>query len=159
MAALQGANMAGADTRCMPNGTSSLFAFVKVAKPDDTFGQPSFKVSVRTRNGARIEPIDSLQVKFDAIHLCKTSGSTGLNLQSLPIKIFPNPVDEQLHVEMKGGDNSAQAIHLYDITGKVVIQDDFVNNTRLDFSSIDKGAYFIKITNGNQVHFSKVIKN
>ncbi|NND94628.1 MAG: DUF1028 domain-containing protein, partial [Flavobacteriales bacterium] len=42
MAAMQGANVVGADTRCASNGTSSLFAFVKVAQPDDTFGDPSF---------------------------------------------------------------------------------------------------------------------
>src|SRR5215217_117700 len=35
MAALQGAKMIGADSRCTANGTSSLFAFVKVSKPAD----------------------------------------------------------------------------------------------------------------------------
>ncbi|MFK5856272.1 MAG: DUF1028 domain-containing protein, partial [Bacteroidota bacterium] len=48
MAALQGANMVGADSRCASNGTSSLFAFVKVAQPDDVFGNPSFLQSLRT---------------------------------------------------------------------------------------------------------------
>ena len=68
MAALQGANMVGADTRCSTNGTSSLFAFVKVAQPDDTFGSPSFKVSVRTQDNTGIEPIDSLQTLFNNAH-------------------------------------------------------------------------------------------
>ncbi|MEZ4948542.1 MAG: DUF1028 domain-containing protein [Saprospiraceae bacterium] len=159
MAALQGANMVGADTRCSSNGSSSLFAFVKVAKPDDSFGQPSFKVSVRTRNGARIEPIDSLQSKFDAVHNCKTSGSTGLNLSNPNIRIFPNPVEGQLNLELEHENHEDLVYQLYDITGKMMIQDDFMNNTRLDFSSLNKGAYFLKITNGDQVHFSKVIKN
>ena len=70
MAALQGAKMVGADARCSENGTSSLFAFVKVSKPEDEFGKPSFIVSVRTRDGARIEPIDSLQRKFNLVHSC-----------------------------------------------------------------------------------------
>ena len=42
MGALQGANMVGADMRCTNNGTSSLFAFVKVAQPSDTFGASFF---------------------------------------------------------------------------------------------------------------------
>ena len=46
MGALQGANIVGADFRCTNNGTSSLFAFVKVAQPSDTFGNPSFLLSV-----------------------------------------------------------------------------------------------------------------
>ncbi len=76
MAALQGANMVGADTRCATNGTSSLFAFVKVAQPTDVFGSPSFLVSVRTADGAGIEPIDSLQTKFDLVKNC---GPANLN--------------------------------------------------------------------------------
>ena len=38
MAALQGANVPGADTRCLANGTSSLSAFLRVAKPNDLPG-------------------------------------------------------------------------------------------------------------------------
>ncbi len=35
MSALQGAKVPGADTRCLNEGTSSLSAFVRVAKPND----------------------------------------------------------------------------------------------------------------------------
>ena len=52
MAALQGAKIVGADSRCETNGTSSLFAYVKVAQPTDVFGSPSFIISVRTVNNA-----------------------------------------------------------------------------------------------------------
>ena len=75
MAALQGANMVGADTRCTSYGTSSLFAFVKVAQPSDIFGSPSFNISVRTHSNSSIEPIDSLQILFDYEHYC-----TSLNI-------------------------------------------------------------------------------
>ena len=70
MAALQGANMPGADTRCSVNGTSSLFAFIKVAQPTDVFGSPSLNVSVRTHANSNIEPIDSLQIMLDLAHNC-----------------------------------------------------------------------------------------
>tara|TARA_Y100001933_G_scaffold35624_1_gene30632 strand:+ start:36 stop:917 length:882 start_codon:yes stop_codon:yes gene_type:complete len=70
MAALQGANTVGADTRCAPYGTSSLFAFVKVAQPTDSFGSPSFKISVRTQPSSGIEPVDSLQNIFNSNHSC-----------------------------------------------------------------------------------------
>jgi len=71
MAALQGANVVGADTRCSSNGTSSLFAFLKVAQPNDQFGNPSFSIAVTTSNGQGIEPIDALQNKFDNEHSCQ----------------------------------------------------------------------------------------
>jgi len=69
MAAMQGANIVGADSRCAPFGTSSLFAFLKVAQPTDVFGSPSFLVSVRTAGSQGIEPIDSLQTLFDNAYL------------------------------------------------------------------------------------------
>ena len=72
MAALQGANMVGADVRCASNGTSSLFAFVKVAQSSDIFGSPSFNISVRTHSNSGIEPIDSLQNLFDLEHNCNS---------------------------------------------------------------------------------------
>lgn len=65
MAAIQGANTLGADRRCASNRSSSLFAFIKVAKKGDKFGEPSFKLSVRTHAGEFIEPIDSLQILFE----------------------------------------------------------------------------------------------
>ena len=48
MAAMQGANIIGADTRCAGFGTSSLFAFLKVAQTDDLPGNPSLLVAVKT---------------------------------------------------------------------------------------------------------------
>ena len=72
MAALQGANMTGADTRCSGNGTSSLFAFIKVAQPTDIFGSSSFNISVRTNSNSNIEPIDSLQIIFDLSYSCSS---------------------------------------------------------------------------------------
>ena len=65
MAAMQGANVVGADSRCAPNGTSSLFAFLKVAQPEDEEGTPSTLINVMTHDGDRKEPIDLLQRQFD----------------------------------------------------------------------------------------------
>jgi uncharacterized Ntn-hydrolase superfamily protein len=81
MAAMQGANMVGADTRCASDGTSSLFAFLKVSQSMDPMGSPSFLVSVRTPDNSGIEPIDSLQILFDQLHSCGLSGIHGLNIE------------------------------------------------------------------------------
>jgi uncharacterized Ntn-hydrolase superfamily protein len=78
MSAMQGANMIGADSRCTGNNSSSLFAFLKVSLPTDTFGKPSFLVSLRTHSGDSIEPIDSLQKLFDAVRTCTIENTTVL---------------------------------------------------------------------------------
>jgi uncharacterized Ntn-hydrolase superfamily protein len=70
MAAMQGAKMPGADTRCTAQGISSKFAFLQVSKPTDSFGSPYFKIGLATTNADTIEPIDSLQVLFNAKQAC-----------------------------------------------------------------------------------------
>src|SRR5436190_5567349 len=97
MAALQGAKMVGADTRCTTNGTSSLFAFIKVSQPADAYGSPAFKVSVKTHTNAHIEPIDTLQTVFDLQHSC---GTTGVNETAVNnfFKIYPNPSNGKIKI-------------------------------------------------------------
>ena len=46
MSAMQGANFAGADSRCLDEGTSSATAFLIVYQPDDIVGQPSLELNV-----------------------------------------------------------------------------------------------------------------
>ncbi|NOY49415.1 MAG: DUF1028 domain-containing protein [Chlorobi bacterium] len=110
MAALQGAKMIGADSRCFSNGTSSLFSFVKVAQTDDVFGEPSFLLSVRTSSGEGIEPIDSLQVKFDLVKQCSTVGYTENNYHKF--QVFPNPATDKLNITFKDELKSLKILNL-----------------------------------------------
>ena len=65
MAALQGANVAGADTRCLDEGVSSRSAFLRVAYPGDSADDLTLDIVVSwTPEG--VEPIDVLQAEFDA---------------------------------------------------------------------------------------------
>lgn len=141
MAAMQGANMVGADTRCEPYGTSSLFAFLKVAQPDDAPGDPSFRISVRTALPDGIEPIDSLQVLFDALKDC---GST-TSIEPLPaedLSVFPNPVSGQLMI--RAGTISAEKYTIIGLDG-VVHASGIINNklTRIEVSDWPVGMYFL----------------
>ncbi|MBK6875433.1 MAG: DUF1028 domain-containing protein [Ignavibacteria bacterium] len=64
MAALQGANVVGADTRCASWMTSSKSAFIRVAKPGDTLGVLHLNLKVLITPFGR-EPIDSLQSLYN----------------------------------------------------------------------------------------------
>lgn len=88
MEAMQGANSIGADIRCEPNGTSSLFAFIKVAKPTDKADKPYISLSVVTSNGERFEPIDELQRLFNQSFAC---GNTQVQEEENHIAFYPNP--------------------------------------------------------------------
>ncbi len=145
MAALQGAKMVGADTRCNSNGTSSLFAFVKVSQPTDPFGIPSFRVSVRTHANAQIEPIDSLQTKFDLVRDC-----TVLSVPETPnfekrLSVYPNPSNDKLTIENKT--KEAFNLSLIDNTGKYIYRKTLNGKSDVDVSKFNAGIYFLKITN------------
>lgn len=157
MAALQGANMVGADSRCASNGTSSLFAFVKVAQPDDEFGDPSFLQSLRTSDGDGIEPIDSLQVLFDAVHNCITTGILVNEDFDSHFTLYPNPVKDIVNIDiLKDG---RYQLEILDVMGNVVADRELTNNIELDISFLAKGVYFVRITQNQQSYTTKFIKS
>ncbi|MBV1924418.1 MAG: DUF1028 domain-containing protein [Flavobacteriaceae bacterium] len=157
MAAMQGANMVGADSRCTGNGTSSLFAFVKVAQPDDTFGNPSFLLSLRTGSNDGIEPITELQTLFDAERDC---GNLNINdLESnFHFSLFPNPSENIITIESKVNSTENNKIELVSILGKTIYTSVFHDKIDIDVSSFSEGIYFVKITNKNTSFLTKWIK-
>lgn len=159
MAALQGANVVGADTRCASNGTSSLFSFVKVAQPDDIFGSPSFVVSVRTSNNAGIEPIDSLQVLFSLLHGCSGVGVNENERFNSVFKLYPNPVENNLVIENKFPGTSSNRVSITDVSGALIFQGSYKHSLSLDVSSYAKGIYFIRISHLGKTYIGKFIKN
>ena len=158
MAALQGANVVGADSRCASNGTSSLFSFVKVAQPDDLFGSPSFVVSVRTSNGAGIEPIDSLQVLFNLVHDCSGVGVTDHHDFATHYSIFPNPAKNEMTIKNSSPGTGTHHIVIMSVTGKTVFEDSYKKQLSLNLSSYQKGVYFIRISRQGKTYSSKFIK-
>lgn len=64
MAALQGANIPGADSRCLSNNTSSLSAFIRVAKPLDEEDNYYLDLNVNNTSNEN-EPIDLLQELYN----------------------------------------------------------------------------------------------
>ena len=60
MAALQGANIPGADSRCLDNGTSSLSAFIRVSEPFDEPDNFLLDLNINNTNNNQ-EPINLLQ--------------------------------------------------------------------------------------------------
>ena len=63
MSALQGANLPGADERCLEYSTSSLSAFIRLAKPTDT---DEFFLDLNVNSVSNgVEPIDVLQELYD----------------------------------------------------------------------------------------------
>lgn len=148
MAALQGANTVGADTRCADNNTSSLFAFVKVSKPTDLYNRPSFSVSLRTRNGAQIEPIDSLQKLFNAKRSCRTTSIPSTLDKTL--RLYPNPTTGTLVFEAPPT-LLGTPYTITDMLGRPRQQGTVSTpSTRLDIADLPPGPYWLRMAQYQQ---------
>ncbi len=156
MAALQGAKMVGADSRCFSNGTSSLFSFVKVAQPDDIFGEPSFLLSVNTEDDAGIEPIDSLQVLFEEVKECTTVGINQTDDISTEFTLYPNPIKNILNVSTSF--NEEFTLEVYNLNGKLLLSKSFKIETEINLENYNSGFFLIRIYNQSKQLNTKVLK-
>lgn len=147
MAALQGANMVGADTRCSANNTSSLFSFLKVSKPTDAYGNPSLSLGVITADGDKKEPIDSLQKLFNQARSCHATSMNALNDKpDLVWAVYPNPATNQLLIRTES--QAELPLTIIDMLGRNVLSSVCFGPTSLvDISILEDGLYFIQLGN------------
>jgi uncharacterized Ntn-hydrolase superfamily protein len=152
MAALQGAKMQGADTRCAGNGTSSLFAFVKVSKPTDAYGSPYFRVMVKTHDNAHIEPIDTLQKLFNLVNPCFPLGILNSNFSTKAI--FPNPFMNSIYP----GFSEPVMIKVIDGYGSIIFEDIVEPGKEISTAAWRSGTYFMSCSSLHFFITKKIIK-
>ena len=156
MAAMQGAKVIGADTRC--NNSSSLFAFMQVANPDDLYGHPSLNISLRTKQIDNVEPIDSLQELFNVSQSCLTTGVIE-NKNLYTFSIHPNPVKDFITLK---SDFAITKIHVSDFLGSRVherISSSKENEVCINLSQLNTGIYLITVFCNEISHSFKFIKH
>jgi uncharacterized Ntn-hydrolase superfamily protein len=156
MAAMQGAKVIGADTRCTTYGISSYSSFIRVANTNDVAGSFYLDLTVNTFPGTH-DPIDSLQVLFDNWGGCNQTFVQSINKKSYA-KVYPNPNTNNMTVDFN---NTASSIGIFDSNGKQVkeISNNVISPVSLDLSNLEHGMYYLKIifTNGEMLT-SKIIR-
>jgi uncharacterized Ntn-hydrolase superfamily protein len=158
MAAMQGAKMVGADTRCMSSGNSSLSSFLKVARPTDSLSNLYINLNVN-QGSAGFEPIDSLQTLFDQTHNCITTSSKNYK-HEIDVEIFPNPGRNYTLVRINGTMQSqTKNIQLTDISGSVVFETTTNGNEiTIAHQHLAQGSYMLKIFSNNALlHTGRVV--
>ena len=146
MSAMQGANFAGADSRCLDEGTSSATAFLIVYQPDDALGQPSLELNVGSQQPG-VEPINILQDMFDN-YLSLDSDN-----EDQMVKLFPNPSNGIV----KLNSSKKYKIDVFDSIGKNVLTT--IGNS-INIQSLDKGTYVFKLKNiqSSAISTYKIVK-
>ena len=160
MGAIKGAKMVGADSRCAPYNTSSLFAFLKVMQPTDTFGKPSLLLSLKTHSNSSIEPIDSLEKMFNNTKVCLENSvnipSRRSNLQSF--SLVPNPSSDILRITAPGSHDVSHC-RVYDLYGNEILKFEMGRLYNLNVSEWQKGIYIVEWVNGEGIINKKLVVN
>lgn len=139
VAALQGANIPGADSRCLNNGTSSLSAFIRVAKTTDSPNALYLDLNVPSLP-AGMEPIDSLQRLYDQ---WKLSDTRAPQTTAALAEVFPNPAAGYVNIDLK----IVQATGiLMDLQGKTVWQGALRAGVQRISPALPAGAYTLQLS-------------
>ena len=120
MAALQGAKVIGADTRCASRGTSSQSAFIRVARPGDTLGVLLLNLKVLSAPVNR-DPIDSLQVLYNNWLLTNIRNvENEVPKNAMLYQNYPNPFNPNTNIKFSLINNSSVTLKVYNSLGKEV---------------------------------------
>lgn len=149
MAALQGAKVVGADTRCFAYGTSSLSAFARVAKPDDPVNNLYVDFNVPSVVSG-VDPIDSLQVLVDNWGACLGVGIEELEMET---KVFPNPASKSITFQTK---SEISTLTIFNAMGKEVFRMKNINRNAflLDVNNYAPGYYVYQLFSTDNIRGS-----
>jgi YD repeat-containing protein len=81
-------------------------------------------------------------------------GLNELALKEKSISVYPNPSNGILNIRSS---NIINSIELYNNLGVLVSKPEIMYNNQIDLSSLSKGMYFLKVSDGKQYHTEKVI--
>lgn len=158
MASLQGANVPGADTRCLEEGVSSQSAFIRVAKPSDTEDNYFLDLNIPSTLFG-VEPIDSLQTLFDEWYNINVGViNNNVEQQTYALHNFPNPFTEQTQLTIPAElVNKSWKLTIFNTKGQLISQlkdqSPIITITKEHLSN-QSGVYYYKLIIANKYLFS-----
>ncbi|HJY64339.1 MAG TPA: DUF1028 domain-containing protein [Ignavibacteria bacterium] len=165
MAALQGAKVPGADTRCLQWNKSTISAFIRVAKPTDPqFGPYWLDLNVNNTPTNK-DPIDSLQVLYN--NWVNTGISNNQNIFPETFTLYqnyPNPFNPSTIISFDIANRTNVKVSVFDIIGRevAIIVDNITfhqGRYTVEFNAADlpSGVYICKIQTDEFTDTKKMI--
>ncbi|MCY7361942.1 MAG: DUF1028 domain-containing protein, partial [Ignavibacteria bacterium] len=162
IAALHGAKVIGADTRCAGRNTSSISAFLRVGRTQDTLGTLYLSLNVNN-TPVNKDPIDSLQVLYNNFITGVKNISTEIPQSIYLAQNYPNPFNPNTNIIFSIPENSKGKISdvklvIYNSQGKEIttLVNESLNTGTYEVTwfadGIPSGIYFYSlVTNENSV--------
>lgn len=151
MAALQGAKVVGADTRCFGSNNSSLSSFLRVACPNDMGTNYSINLVV-DQGPYGFEPIDSLQKLFNNVSTCSNplnciTGITDSNKPLPEVRVMPNPAKEAVTFSIADRVRTEGPLEVFSNQGKLVWKEELLGRREitLEKGTLSPGIYFFRL--------------
>ncbi|MFI5172244.1 MAG: DUF1028 domain-containing protein [Chitinophagales bacterium] len=156
MAALQGAKVPGADTRCLEDSISALSSFLKVAKPEDEGNDLWLNLVIHDVTGDGIDPIDSLQILFDEIGGCDYTSVENIHSNDLAPVVYPQPAADLMVFSLNGNFNE---INIFDMSGKLIFSDNVENKNSiiLNIENWTTGIYLYTLSSNYKNRAGKIV--
>ncbi len=87
-------------------------------------------------------------------------GVLGNNPNELEMVVYPNPFFNAVVVNLENTNDDKIDMFLYDITGRLLVTDNYENNTQLvvPLEHLSKGVYFLRLQVGQQENIKQLIK-
>ncbi|MCX6159774.1 MAG: DUF1028 domain-containing protein [Ignavibacteriae bacterium] len=162
MAALQGAKIIGADTRCAPRGTSSQSAFIRVARTSDTLGTLYLNLKVLNAQVNR-DPIDSLQRLYNNWVTNVFNYYPAIPVYFVLYQNFPNPFNPNTVIKFSLKEKVFASLKIYNVTGEEVatLMNSDLNAGSYEFkwepSGLASGVYYYRLTAGDFTDTKKML--
>ncbi len=121
---------------------------------------PDFSVTIKK---------ELLQKDFDVVSNAltikadKEGSPNAITEQEASVKIYPNPINDYIIIEYNAVNNDDITLSVVDNFGRVLKTESYkpqfsTLKTRLDFSNINKGCYYLIIQQGNSKTIKRIIK-
>lgn len=96
------------------------------------------------------------EVFYDNFSLIKKATASVNDVFASKIGVYPNPTSDFINIATT---ETISKIEVYNVIGKKVISISKLINNKVDLSSLSKGMYILKLTDGNSVATKKIVKN
>jgi hypothetical protein len=89
-----------------------------------------------------------------------TDNSIGLAENVIDVKVYPNPVVDEVHIQCFGFPFDQLELTIFDMNGKLLLKEDLLYFQQdIDVTALKTGTYILKIGNSSQIlHQQKVLK-
>tara|TARA_B100000700_G_scaffold327066_1_gene440483 strand:+ start:810 stop:2768 length:1959 start_codon:yes stop_codon:yes gene_type:complete len=84
-----------------------------------------------------------------------STGTTGLEESVYDFNVYPNPSKGAVNIELN--EPGSYLVQINDIVGKLVSENIIDSNTTINLQNLDKGIYFVNVSNDEIKHVTKLI--